>query len=123
MSLLECICCTGHQHSVATSWDPCSGACVSHTTYSHLLETALSIASSLRHLARQYCSVGLYGECCTEMVAVIISVMAMPAPYVPLSMHQPLNQRIDFLQKNKIEMILVLESALEVRYHADLYSI
>ncbi len=48
------------------------------------------------------------------MIAALIAVMAIPGAYVPLSFHQPLKQRVEFLRKNGIDIILVRESVLEV---------
>ncbi len=82
-------------------------------TYSELQENALQLATILRD--HGVCNnVGLYGECCPEVIAALIAVMALPGAYVPLSIHQPLQQRLKFLHKNGIDMILVQESVLEV---------
>ena len=117
MSLLDCICCRRHGHSVAACWDPCSGELLSMVTYSELQEKALQLATILRNHHSACGNVGLYGECCPEVIAALIAVMAIPGAYVPLSIHQPLKQRVEFLRKNGIDIILVQESVLEVGHY------
>ncbi len=87
MSLLDCICCRSHGHSVAACWDPCSGELQSMVTYSELQEKALQLATILRDHHSACGNVGLYGECCPEVIAALIAVMAIPGAYVPLSIH------------------------------------
>ncbi len=87
-------------------------------TYSELQEKALQLATILRDHHEAYNSnVGLYGESCPEVIAALIAVMAISGAYVPLSVHQPLKQRVEFLRKNGIDIILVRESVLEVGHY------
>ena len=86
-------------------------------TYSELQEKALQLATILRDHHAACGNVGLYGECCPEVIAALIAVMAIPGAYVPLSIHQPLKQRVEFLRKNDIDIILVRESVLEVGHY------
>ncbi len=113
MSLLDCICCTRHGHRVAAYWDSCSGTCLSVFTYSELVENSLQLASIIRDYSVS-CNVGLYGDCSPEVMAGLIAVMAMPGVFVPLSTHQSLLGRVDCLHSNRVDVILVQESALKV---------
>ncbi len=88
-------------------------------SYSELQENALQLATCtiLKDHHSACGNVGLYGECCPEVIAALIAVMAIPGAYIPLSVHQPLKQRVEFLRKNEIDIILVQESVLEVGHY------
>ena len=95
MSLLDCICCPKHNYRTAVISD--DRKIISADTYGNLLERARRLARFMRQKLQDYsglsqvCSsqqdtvVALWTESCPEAVSGIISILSVPAVYMPMN--------------------------------------
>ena len=95
---------------------------MSHLTYSQLIQTSLELSDTIGSLVTACewpgCTVGLYGECCPDTVVVMIGAMTAAVPYLPLPVHGPLQQRVEWLRENRVGVVIVQERFVEVSSHS-----
>ena len=129
MSLLECICCSGHRHRTAVTWDdPSQGQTCFHT-YSHLLHVAGRVTSALATLPALRSPVAIYGRNCPSVLAAVLGVMSLTreplesgeSPGVggvacfPLALDEVPADQERSLQQCKVQVVLVEGTVINVR--------